>query len=166
MKSIAHTAFAAVIAACWLNGAVSLAQTAPALPNNWAGAGAAYTNFVNPPISGWFSYAVLLSERGALYSFTTHDITSSRTKPYTIQTSIRTGLATLVRRIGPIAMLGFGDAGVAGAGESIGGAFSGGGIGILQIGRTNWTLEIAVRRIKTTIGETQSVFEFGAGRVW
>lgn len=143
-----------------------LAQIDRPLPNNWAGTGAAYASFARPPVSGWFSYAVLVSEKGALYSFTTHDITSSKTRPYTIQTSVRTGLATLIRRIGPIALLGFGDAGMAGAAESLGAAFSGGGIGILQIGRTNWTLEIAVRRIKTTIGASQSVYEFGAGRTW
>lgn len=161
--SSTYTAIAALIAATWSHGSVSLAQS---LPSNWAGAGAAYSDSIRPPVSGWFSYAMLISEKGALYSFTTHDITSSRERPYTMQTSIRTGLATLMRRIGPIAVLALGDAGMAGAGSSLGGAFSGGGIAILQIGHTHWTLELAVRRIKTTIGETQSVYEFGTGRTW
>ena len=138
------------------------------LPQNWAGAGAAYNSETRPAVAGWFSYAVLISQKGSLYSFTSHDVFLSSVKPYTVETSVRSGLATVVRSVGPIIVLGFGDAGFTAGGTSIGGAFSGGGIGVIRLGKTNWTLELAARVIKSSINPTgnQTVYEIGAGRVW
>src|SRR5579872_6507856 len=84
-----------------------------ALPANFACAGSAFNAASHPPVAGFFSYATLISDRGQLYSFSTHDVFLSQTKPYTVQSSVRTGLATVFRTLGPIVILGVGDAGVA-----------------------------------------------------
>lgn len=139
------------------------------LPSNWAGAGAAYNSFASPKVSGWASYATLISEKGMIYSFTTHEVTSSTRHPFTIQTSIRSGLATVVRRFGPVVILGFGDAGMAGAGSSVGGSFSGGGIAIIQLGKAGrTTLSVSVRNVKSNVGlgQSQQPIEFGVGRTF
>lgn len=143
-------------------------KPAPSLPANWFGAGAAYSNVSKPAVSGWFSYAILLSASAKIYSFTTHDLTSTRSKPYTIQSSVRSGIAPLLRQIGPVSILGFGDAGMAGAQQSVAGAFSGGGIVVWRLGKTDWTLVASVRELKSNVSgaETQQIYEFGLGRTW
>jgi hypothetical protein len=138
----------------------------PVLPSNWVGAGAAYAGGGQPPIAGWASYAVLVSGKAGLYSFSSYDLTVTKAKPYAVQTSVRTGMALVIRTIGPLTILGLGDAGMAQAPTSITGAFSGGGIGIYRIGKTAWTLEVAVRRLKTPINGTSNAYEVGTGRTF
>lgn len=137
------------------------------LPANWAGAGAAYNGYSRPQVNGWASYAKLLTEKGGgLYSFTSWDVTSARTKPFTTQTSARTGIATIVKQVGPIYVLGFGDAGMASSSDGFGGAFSGGGIGVWKIGKTSFTFVAAARVLRVSNGATQTVYEVGFGRVY
>lgn len=137
-----------------------------ALPQNWAGVGAGLNQASRPPVAGWFSYATLISQSGQLYSFSTHDVFLSQAKPYTVQTSVRTGLATVLRTIGPLVVLGLGDAGLAAGGTSVGGAFSGGGIGVLRLGKTSWTIAAGARVLKTSTGGSQTVYELGLGRTF
>jgi hypothetical protein len=142
------------------------ARAQTALPQNWAGAGAALNQSSKPPVAGWFAYATLISEKGQLYSISTHDVFLSSTKPYTVQSSARTGLATVLRTIGPLVVLGLGDAGMVAGGTALGGAFSAGGIGVLRLGKTNWTIALGARVIKTSTGGNQNVYEFGTGRTF
>ena len=142
---------------------------APAtLPVNWFGTGAAYSSLSRPGISGWYSYALLLSNSARIYSFTTHDITSTRTRPYTLQSSVRTGIAPVIRQFGPVTILGFGDAGMAGADNSIAAAFSGGGVVVVQLGKTDWTVVGCVRQFKSNVAgaDSQQIYELGFGRTW
>lgn len=143
-----------------------MAQSPPTLPQNWAGAGGAYDPTSRPQVAGWTSYATLVSEKAGLYSFTTHDITSTKNHPYTIQTSVRTGIAVVLRTIGPLVILGLGDGGMAGSGDTVGGAFSGGGVGILRLGKTTWTLVTAVRHLKTATGGSQNTYQMGVGKTF
>jgi hypothetical protein len=137
-----------------------------ALPNNWVGAGVGFTSGAHPPVAGWASYAVKISDKGPLYSFSSYDITPSTTKPYTLQISTRTGFATVLRQWGPMNVIGFGDAGVATAVGATTGAFSGGGAAIWRIGKTAWTIEGCVRILKTAINGNNKVYEFGTGRTF
>ena len=134
-------------------------QSTPALPSNWVGAGAAY------PVAGWASYATLMSSKGQVYSFSSWDATVTKTRPHVIQSSARSGLATVLRTWGPVTLLGFAEAGVAAAQTTTTGAFSGGGVGVLKIGKTAWTIEVAVRVLKTPINGQQNEYELGTGRV-
>lgn len=137
-----------------------------ALPQNWAGAGTAYNSESRPAVAGWFSYATSISQKAQLYSFTSHDVFVSSAKPYTVQTSVRSGLATVVRTLGPVIVLGFCDAGFAAGGTNVGGSFSGGGIGIIRLGKTDWTIALAARVVKSSINSTgnQTVYELGLGK--
>lgn len=140
------------------------AQPLASLPNSWMGAGAAWDQYTTPQVAGWASYAKLVSSSGQLYSFTSWDATSSRARPYTAQTSVRSGLASVVRRFGPVYLLGFGDAGMAAAAGDFGGAFSGGGIVVIKLGKTNFTLELAARVLKVAGQTNHVIYEFGFGR--
>lgn len=147
-----------------LAAAAAFAQPAgQKLPANWYGAGASYAA---PQVAGWVSYAGLVSRPQQLYSYTTHDITRVASPgPARLQSSTRTGFAAVVRTLGPLIILGYGDGGTALAGDHGGGAFSGGGIGILRLGRTCWTIAAAVRSLKTSIGGSQTVVAVGIGRI-
>ena len=139
---------------------------APTLPANWVGVGAGYTAGATPPVNGWASYATLVSGKGQLYSFSSYDIVAGASKPHNITTSARTGFATLLKVWGPVYVLGFGTAGVAASGTATTGAFSGGGIAVLKLGKTAWTLEGGWRVLKTPINGVQNVYEFGTGRTF
>lgn len=135
------------------------------LPANWAGVGAAYNSYAAPNIAGWASEASLISCSGQVYSFSSWDITSARTKPFTAQTSARTGIALVVRQFGPVYILGLGDAGVAAAASNLSGAFSGGGMGFVRLGKTNWTINVGARLLHTGIAGNETIYEFGLGRI-
>ena len=49
---------------------------------------------------------------------------------------------------------------------NVGGAFSGGGIGIWRIGKTDWTVAGSARLLKTATGGSQAIYEVGFGRVF
>lgn len=146
--------------------AVSCYAQTLTLPSNWVGAGAGFISGAHPPIAGWASYAILLSGKGQVYSFSSYDITQVPGKPLQLQTSARTGFATVLKTVGPIYVLGFGTAGIAATGANTAGAYSGGGIGVWRIGKTDWTLELGVRVAKSAISGTTNAYEFGAGRVF
>jgi hypothetical protein len=142
---------------------------AVAQPSNWVGSGAAFNQAASPQINGWASYATLLSKPQLLYSFSSYDVTPIRLSgKLTIQTSARTGFAMVIRQLGPITLLGLLDGGMAaagtGAGQTVGSAFSGGGIAVWKLGKTNWTVAAAYRRLQTTA--PQDVFEIGFGRTF
>ncbi len=142
------------------------------LPANWAAMGASYNSVSKPPLAGWFAYAHLISESAQLYSYSAHDVFLSPTKPYTIMSSIRSGLATPLRTIGNctgtcLMALGLGEAGMAAGGTSLAGAFSGGGVGILKFGKTHWTLAIGGQMLKVAGGVgSQTLIFAGFGRAF
>lgn len=146
-----------------------LAQTSvpsTLLPNNWAGFGAALNLASKPPVAGWYSYATLLSSKGQIYSFSTHDVLLSPQKPYRLLDSARTGAATVLRQFGPVTILGLGDIGMVASGASVGGAFSGGGLALVKLGKTNWDIVVGARVIKTSGNGNQDIYEIGLGRSW
>ena len=151
------------------------AQTAPNtvpvtatvnLPTNWAGVFATY----GTKAGGSFSYATLLSGKGQIYSFTTYDesVVKSTTGGYVVQSSPRTGFATLFRNIGPVYLFVFGDAGTSTTGTNTGGAFGPGGMCLVRLGKTDWTIQGAVRYIKNTLPSLpdQTIYELGFGHIW
>ena len=139
--------------------------TTTELPPNFYAAGAGWNQYAHPQINGWASMAHLISTPGVgIYSYSTYDVTSRTARPFTIQTSTRTGFATLVRRYGPVSIFGLGDAGVALSGTNLGVAFSGGGVGVIKIGKSAWCVVLGARVLKTAISSTQTIYEAGIGR--
>jgi hypothetical protein len=133
------------------------------LPQNWYGAGASW----NGQAAGWASYAHLLSSSGQVYSYTTYDVTRTKERPY-VTSSARTGAAIVLRTLGPLTILGLADAGVATASTVTSGAFSGGGLAFVRLGKTDWTICGGARVVKAaaTGAGDQTVYEAGIGRVW
>ncbi len=137
------------------------------LPATFLAAGAAYNPFSHPGAAGWFSYARLVDAGSGTYFFTTEDLTSSRERPYTAQISVRVGIGTLLKQIGPVRVIGIVDGGAAAAGDESGGAASGGSMAIVRVLKTNYSLVIGFRVLKTSIGSgTPKVYEIGLGRAF
>jgi hypothetical protein len=149
----------------------SLLAQAPAPPDNWAGAGAAYNQAASPQVSGWAAYATLLSAKGPIYSFTEYQIVSVKTKPWTVGTAVTTGVATplktgaLTKGAWTWTLFGVATGGVSAGGSSASGAFTGGGVGILQLGKTNWDLTFGVQYL-ASVQTKQSLYLFGFGRTF
>ena len=123
--------------------ATAMGQT---LPTSWVGAGAAYTTGGHPPVSGLVTYAQLVSQASQTYSYSSY---SSVLINHTVMSTVMTGLAPLVRHYGPLYILCFGTAGIAQTPEALTSAFSGGGMGVLTIGKTHWTVDMGVQVLKS-----------------
>jgi hypothetical protein len=134
----------------------------PVLPEDFVAAGLAWNQYASPQINGWTTYARSIKASAGLYSFTTYDITSVKANPFTIQTSARTGAALYLRSIGPIHIFGLGDVGMAASGQSIGSAFSGGGVVAVQLGK-GWTVLGVARVLKTALSDQQTIYGLGVG---
>jgi hypothetical protein len=139
--------------------------TAQSLPNNWAGAGIAYNQFSTPQIAGWASYLHLISVPQAMYAGFSYDVTSATAHPFKIQTSTRLRVAMVVRQYQRLAIIGLGDAGMAVAGSNLGGAFSGGGAAIYKL-NDGYTVMLGARILKTSLGQSQAIYEIGFGKAW
>ena len=135
-------------------------------PPNWYGAGAAWNQMASPQINGWASYAHLLTAKGPVYSFTSWDVTSAKSPDhkFTPQTSTRTGLATVIRKIGPVTVIGLVDGGMAAASSNVSGAFSGGGVGIITLGKSSWNIVVGAKFLTTPLGGKQAAYQFGFGK--
>ena len=139
-------------------------------PQNWGGAGASYNQAATPQVSGWGAFATLLSNSGPIYSFTEYQITSAKTKPWTAQTSTTTGIATPLKVLLPskdgtwtISVFGMATGGLATSQSTVSGAFAGGGVGIIRVGKTNWDIVLGAQFLSTAANK-QTVYSFGIGR--
>lgn len=137
-------------------------STPSPLPQNFIASGAAYTT--QPAI--WLSEATLLNRTQGLYSFTTIDISSTHTHPFTAQTSVRSGFALVFKQIGPITLLILADGGASTAGSDIGAAYSGAGFINIPLGKTTFSIITGIRVLKTDISSngTPKSYELGIGR--
>lgn len=143
-----------------LAGLCCAQQVAP--PDSFVAAGGSYNAFSRPVAAGWFTYGKLIDTGSATYLFTTEDVTSSRERPYTAQTSVRMGVATLLKKVGPLQFYGVVDGGGATAGTDSGGAASGGSFAVLQFGKKTWGAIVGFRILKTSIAPgTPKLYEAG-----
>ena len=134
-----------------------------ATPQGFVAAGAGWNPYTTPQASGWASYGYLINEKQELYWFTTEDITSSSKRPFTIQTSIRTGLATPLKKIGRLTVMGLFDIGGASSSISSGLAGSTGSIGTFRLTK-NWYAVGGFRVLKINGMEgTPKLYEVGFG---
>lgn len=140
---------------------LALAQPAP--PMGFVAAGAGWNPYTTPQASGWASYGYLINEKQELYWFTTEDITSSAKRPFTIQTSVRTGLATPLKKIGRVTIMGLFDIGGASSNLTSGLAGSTGSIGLVRVTK-NWYLVGGFRVLKINgVPGTPKLYEAGFG---
>jgi hypothetical protein len=145
--------------------------TAPALPANWYGAFASYDSSSSPGLAAGATEASLLSQGAQVYSYNSWDVTlikqpKGSAMAYTYQSSPRTGMAMILRTMGPISIIGFGNLGVATAGQNASLATSGGGVVLIKLGKTTpWSLFAGAHVLNTgALGGTKTIPEFGIGR--
>lgn len=100
-----------------------------------------------------------MAEKGQIYSYSTFDLAKT--------SDIRTGLATVLKTMGPVYLLGYMNAGVSTSAtgsttQTLGGSFALGGIGVLKF-KNGITLEAGCRSVKDSGGKAHMVFELGWG---
>lgn len=153
--------------AAFAQTAAAPASTSTDYPNNFAGGGAALNAAVNQ-WNGWLTYGHKMQSTFPLYSFTTTDVTSVNPKAFAAQTSVRTGLATDLKRYTwkslVVDVIGLGDAGTAISGSNIGSAFSGGGFVALSKKGSGWHAILGARVLKTSLAGSQAIYEFGLAK--
>jgi hypothetical protein len=137
------------------------AASTPVPPSNFIGAGAAYNPAGSPKTTGWASWGKLIDAKSESYFFTTEDAIVVRTPSYAIQTSVRVGVASLLKQFGPVKIYGIVDGGGATVGTTSGGAASGGGIAELPIGKTTYHFMAGFRILKTSLPGTPKLYEIG-----
>ncbi len=146
---------------------MALAAHAQSLANTktfW-GVGVSALAESSPKPTGWAAIAVPINTKYAIYSISETDYSTAGLHPIKVQTSVRTGFATLVKQLGPVAIYGLANAGTATTGANTGGAFAGGGVALVPLSKSKTTLILGIRIIKTSIGGTTQLIEVGFGRV-
>ena len=132
-------------------------------PNELAAAGMAWNEAASPQLNGWATYARLIGK--GVYSLSTYDISPVKIEGSTIpslQAQLRTGIAIYMRQFGRLSIYGLGDAGIATTGDTTGGSFGGGGLGIVTLGK-GWCVFVPIRLMRNNVTGTQVVYELGVG---
>jgi hypothetical protein len=142
---------------------VSMFAQAPvanaALPGNWVGTGATYSSAAHPRIGAWVSLAILANRQTGIYSYSSYDILPRAGKVPT--TAARTGVALLLRQVGPVYVLGLGTAGASTSATATTGSFSGGGAAVYRF-KTSWSVLLEAQ----VVNQTGKTVRLGFGREW
>lgn len=109
-------------------------------------------------------YGHLISTPNGTYLFNQYSLTSVKFKPFAAQTSVRTGVAQFLRKVGPVSLFGVVGAGAAMAGNNVGGAISGGGFATVPIGKTKWFGLGSAELLQTSIGGQSHEYGVAIGR--
>lgn len=137
--------------------------TTPPDPTGFVAFGSGWNPYTNPQVNGWASYAYLIDAKSSLWLYTTEDITSASKHPFTIQTSIRTGLATPIKTWGRLQIIALADGGMASSTLNNGAAASFGTIDMFRITKS-WYIVAGFRMIKVQgVDGTPKLYEFGMG---
>ena len=130
-----------------------------------------YATFLNfqqqthPELTGGAAVALPLDSAQNNYSFTSYDVTPRLiAKKFQIQTSVRTGIATQVKDIGPCRVFALVDGGYANTGDTASGAVGGGFVGVCPLAKTKFKVLGAVRIIKTSDPGSPKSYQLGIGR--
>lgn len=139
-----------------------LAQTpASSLPAVFTAAGISYNSQGSPKAGGWLSLAIRLTANGGgTYSYSTTDFIP---KGKLLQSSVRTGVAQVIRQWKHFTTLGLLDGGIASTGTNTGAAGTVGGVLVWQKPQNNWGVVGCMRKLVTTTGASQTVIEVGVG---
>lgn len=164
-----QTILLALFAGClWAEGGATTPPPPDTLPTDWYGGFVSYNTSSSPKVGGGGVEASLLSKSAQLYSFSAWDVTLIRQGgKWSYQSTPRTGLAMIIKSFGPIYIIGTGNMGVATAGANASLASSAGGIVLVKLGTTQWTLFGGYHILHTgALGGTQTVPELGIGRTF
>jgi hypothetical protein len=135
-------------------------------PSNYAGIGAGYNGGTTPNLNVTASFATLITRSGEFYSFTSGDYYSARTRPFSVNSSLRTGIAMVVRTWSHFTIMEMFNAGAAGGSGGIVPSLGVGAIGVLRL-KSGFALAVDVheaRQVGATNWALQSVLQ--VGHVW
>jgi hypothetical protein len=134
--------------------------------SNYVGIGAGYNGGTTPNFNVTATFATLITRSGGLYSFTSGDYYSARTKPYSVTSSLRTGVAMTIRSWSRFTLLEMFNAGAAGSAGGVAPSLGVGVIGMVRL-KNGFALAVDVHEAKQ-VGAVnwalQSVLQ--VGHVW
>ncbi len=145
---------------------LSLPLTAQTMPSKFYATFANFQTISHPELTGGAAIAIPLDQKQENYSFTTYDVTPRLIKnQFSIQTSVRTGIATSIKDIGPCRIFALVDGGYATTGESGSGAIGGGFTAVCPMFKLpSWKLLGGARIIKTAEPGSPKSYQLGFGR--
>jgi hypothetical protein len=126
----------------------------PALPQDFVAAGVAWNQYAAPQISGNLLYARQISN--GTYSFTMIDVISKSIQPFTVATSISTGVGQHIRTIGRARVFLVTTVGIMAGGTDVGYSWTGGGAVAIGLGK-GWNLVPSVRVLKGSLTDFQYI---------
>jgi hypothetical protein len=162
MRSLKFTLILIILALSVQAQSTVPVTTTTSLPNNWVGAWASWDG----RFGGGASYATLISGKGQVYSFTSYMQSVAPSKPFRLLSTTETGLAMLMRQIGPISMFAFAQGGQTNNGTTVTASFSGGGLVTIRLGKTNWDVAAAIQPSTSGIAGQTRAYKLGLGRIW
>lgn len=137
------------------------------LPQNFAATGAMYNPSGTTKYTGWVTYAHLLDQKSGTYFFSSEDVIPVKGPPFTVQTSARVGIGTLLKQFGQVRVWAIVDGGGATTGTQSGGAASGRSCVTVPWRKTTWSgigcYGVVVSNI---VPGTPKVIEAGIGKSW
>jgi len=137
------------------------------LPDNFVAMGAMYNPSGSARYTGWATYAHMLDRPSGTYFFTTEDVIPvTKTKPYTVQTSARVGIGTLMKQFGQIRLWAIVDGGGATTGIQSGGAAGGRTCLTFPVRKAYSMLGCYGVVISNIVPGTPKVIELGFGKSW
>lgn len=145
---------------------------------DFVAAGVNWNQYAAPQVNGSLMYARNIS--GGTYSFTMMDIFSKTMQPFTVTTSITTGVGQHIKDIGIVRIYGLTTIGVAAGGAvsssdvpaaesskedkaTVGWAWTGGFALPIPIGKKGWCLMPTVRFIKSSFSDFQGIYGVSIG---
>ncbi len=142
-----------------------IAQTQPQ-PQKFYALFSNFQTISHPELTGGAAIAIPLDSKQENYSFTTYDVTPRLiASKFSIQTSVRTGIATQVKDIGPCRIFALVDGGYATTGENGSGAIGGGFTAVCPMFKVpSWKILGGARIIKTADPGSPKSFQLGFGR--
>jgi hypothetical protein len=125
-------------------------------PSQFVAAGVSWNQYAAPQISGSLLYAHRVA--GNTFSFSLVDITSKSVRPFTVQTSISTGLGQHMLDVGRGQVYAVTTVGLAAGAENVGGAWTGGGAVVVPVGKRGLAVMFSARTLKTSLAGWQGMY--------
>jgi hypothetical protein len=104
-----------------------------AQPSNYMGVGAGYNGGSAPNLNVTATYATLIGKSNNLYSFTSADYFTARTRPFSVTSSVRTGIAMAIRSWSHFTLLEMFNAGAADGPSGVMPSLGTGAIGMVTL---------------------------------
>jgi hypothetical protein len=134
--------------------------------SNYVGIGAGFNGGTTPNLNVTATFATLITKSGGLYSFTSGDYYSARTRPFSVTSSLRTGVALVLRSWSRFTLLEMFNAGATGGAGGVAPSLGVGAIGMVRL-NGGFALAVDVHEAKQ-VGNAQWALQsvLQVGHVW